>query len=102
LLTAQPIYPSSKVRARFSLPDGNSGIDLSGEIAWANPNGQSGMRFVELPDSLRSKLRQWVDNHAQDLPPEDPEPVSECKLSDLSLGACYVETESPFPEHSAV
>jgi hypothetical protein len=28
--------------------------------------------------------------------------VSECKLSDLSLGACYVETESPFPERSDI
>ena len=34
--------------------------------------------------------------------PEEPEAVSHCKLTDLSLGGCYVETESPFPQSSAV
>jgi hypothetical protein len=30
------------------------------------------------------------------------ETVPHCKLTDLSLGGCYVETDSPFPEHSLV
>ncbi len=28
--------------------------------------------------------------------------ASQCKLTDLSLGGCYVQTESPFPQSSAV
>ena len=28
--------------------------------------------------------------------------VNQCKLTDLSLGGCYVQTESPFPQSSAV
>jgi hypothetical protein len=32
--------------------------------------------------------------------PEDT--VPHCKLTDLSLGGCYVETDSPFPEHALV
>jgi hypothetical protein len=47
-------------------------------------------------------LREWVAANAPELPPDDPEPVSDCKLTDLSLGGCYVETSSPFPEHSGI
>ena len=101
VLAAQPLYPSATVSARFSLP-GGSEIEPHGEVAWANPNGQSGVRFTDISEPLRNTLRQWVAANAPELPPDDPEPVSECKLTDLSLGGCYVETSSPFPEHSGI
>lgn len=102
VLAAQPLYPSAAVSARFSLPGANSEIEPHGEVAWANPNGQSGVRFTDVSEPLRNTLRQWVAANAPELPPDDPEPVSECKLTDLSLGGCYVETSSPFPEHSGI
>jgi CheY-like chemotaxis protein/c-di-GMP-binding flagellar brake protein YcgR len=102
LLAAQPTYPSASITANFILPDANNEIEVRGEVAWANPNGQSGVRFVDLTDNLRSTLRTWVLAHAQEIPPEEPEPVAHCKLTDLSLGGCYVETESPFPERSGI
>jgi len=101
VLAAQPLYPSAPVSARFSLP-GAGEIEPHGEVAWANPNGQSGVRFTDIGEPLRNTLRQWVAANAPELPPDDPEPVSECKLTDLSLGGCYVETSSPFPEHSGI
>jgi len=102
VLAAQPLCPSAIISAHFTLPDQNNDIDVRGEVAWANPNGESGVRYVDVPENLRQLLRAWVATHAAELLPEDPEPVSECKLSDLSLGGCYVETESPFPEHSGI
>jgi CheY-like chemotaxis protein len=102
VLAAQPLCPAAVVNARFVLPDQTDEIDVRGEVAWANPNGESGVRYTNLPENLRQKLRQWVVASAAELLPEDPEPVSECRLSDLSLGGCYVETESPFPERSGI
>jgi CheY-like chemotaxis protein len=102
LLAAQPTYPSAAITANFVLPDSSNEIEVRGEVAWANPNGQSGVRFVDLTDNLRTTLQTWVLAHAQELPPEEPEPVAHCKLTDLSLGGCYVETESPFPERSGI
>lgn len=102
VLAAQPLYPSAVVRARFNLSQGMGTLDLHAEVAWANPNGQSGMRFVDIGESLRGKLRAWVAANAPELPPEEPEPVAHCNLSDLSTGGCYVETESPFPEQSGI
>lgn len=102
VLAAQPLCPSAAIAFRFTLPDGRTEVDARGEVAWANPNGQSGVRFVNLSENLRATLKHWVAANAPELPPEDSEPVSQCKLTDLSLYGCYVETESPFPERSRI
>lgn len=102
VLAAQPLCPGATIRANFNLPDSTTEIQASGEIAWASPNGQAGVRFIDLPENLRATLKAWVSANAPEIPPPDPEPVSQCKLTDLSLGGCYVETESPFPERSGI
>jgi len=102
MLAAQPLAPGSTVSAKFNLPDNNTEIQVNGEIAWASPNGQAGVRFLDVSESLRATLKTWVLANAPETPPPDPEPVSQCTLTDLSLGGCYVETESPFPERSGI
>jgi DNA-binding response OmpR family regulator len=102
VLAAQPLYPSANVTVHFTLDAPDVEAEVRGEVAWANPTGESGVRFVDLSESLRTNLRGWVTANAPELPPEDPEPVSQCKLTDLSLDGCYVETESPFPERSGI
>jgi CheY-like chemotaxis protein len=102
VLAAQPLCPSAIINAHFALPDQGVQMDVRGEVAWANPNGESGVRYIDLPENLRQTLKAWVVTSAAEFLPEDPEPVSECKLTDLSLGGCYVQTESPFPERSGI
>jgi c-di-GMP-binding flagellar brake protein YcgR len=102
VLVAQPLLPSALIRLKFNLPDGSAEIDAHAEVAWANPNGQSGVRFVDLPESQGEQLKTWLLANSPEVPLEEAEPVSLCKLTDLSLGGCYVETESPFPEQALV
>jgi CheY-like chemotaxis protein len=102
VLAAQPLLPTALIGLRFTLPDGSIEIDAHGEVAWANPNGQSGVRFLDIPASQAEQLKAWVDANTPDTTPEEAEPVSVCKLTDLSLGGCYVQSESPFPEHALV
>jgi hypothetical protein len=102
VLAAQPLHPAGLIGVRFTLPDGSLEVDAHAEVAWANPNGQSGVRFLDLSPAQRENLKAWVLANALDVPLDDAEPVSVCKLSDLSLGGCYVETESPFPESALV
>jgi CheY-like chemotaxis protein len=102
VLAEQPLCPAATIAVHFSLPQPDTEFEVRGEVAWANPNGESGVRFVDLAENLRTSIRAWVAANARELPPDDPEPVSQCKLSDLSLGGCYVETESPFPERSQI
>jgi CheY-like chemotaxis protein len=102
VLAAQPLCPGATLTAQFNLPESATEIQAGGEIAWASPNGQAGVRFIDLSETLRATLKSWVLANAPEIPPPDPEPVSQCKLTDLSLGGCYVETESPFPERSGI
>jgi len=102
VLAAQALSPGVTISGRFNLLDSNTDIQVSGEIAWASPNGQVGVRFIDLSEHLRDTLKTWVLANSPETPPPDPEPVSHCILTDLSLGGCYVETESPFPERAVV
>ncbi|MGH9512824.1 MAG: PilZ domain-containing protein [Terriglobales bacterium] len=103
LLTPAPIRPFSKPVVRFTLPLNRRRVEVRGEIRWANQSGQSGMRFVDMSEELRNTFVEFIDKHSPpELPAEEPWLDSECKLTDLSLAACYVETVSPFPERSVV
>lgn len=102
VLAAQPLEPTSLLGVRFSLPDGSLEIDAHGEVAWANPNGQSGVRFLDIPQEISGKLQAWLLANAPEIVPEESDPVAHCKLTDLSLGGCYVETNAPFPEGALI
>ncbi len=102
VLAAQPLLPAALIGLQFTLPDGSAEIDTHAEVAWANPNGQSGVRFLDLSESQVEQLKTWLLANTPDVPLEEADPVSVCKLTDLSLGGCYVETESPFPEQALV
>jgi CheY-like chemotaxis protein len=101
LLASTPFRSGAVLALEFALPGMAETGEYSGEVAWSNPNGQCGVRFLDLPQSSRTGLKEWVVANADSLPP-DPEPVAQCKLTDLSLGGCYVESESPFPEGSQI
>ncbi len=98
VLASKPLYCSSLFNASFTLPDLLSNLELPGEVVWANPNGESGICFAEVPENIRVELRTWLAGHARQTPPPEPVLRPDCKLSDMSLGGCYIETASPFPE----
>lgn len=102
VLTAAPQVPGALVNFRFALPDGSLEIQVHGQVAWAKPNGQAGVHFLDLDESVRSQLRAWLQAAATANGAGPEETVPHCKLTDLSLGGCYVETDSPFPEQALV
>jgi hypothetical protein len=84
----------------FRLPGSDKAIDVIGEVAWQNPSGQIGIRFSNLQVDLSHDLRYWLNQHSPDSEKDDP-PVR-CKLTDLSLGGCYLEIASPFPQWTRI
>jgi CheY-like chemotaxis protein len=101
VLAAKPLLFGSKVNVLFELPEGKS-IQTDAEVAWSTANGQSGLRFLETDPAMRADIGEWLAAHSHDALPEEADAVSHCKLTDLSLGGCYVQTESPFPQSSAI
>lgn len=85
----------SAFRVRFTLPgDSGAAIDTRGEVAWEGST-VVGVRFRDLAAEMSEPLKLWISR--QIMGAEADEPTVSCKLTDLSLSACYLQTESPFP-----
>jgi CheY-like chemotaxis protein len=78
----------------FTLPGTFVQIECRGEVAWEG-NHIIGIRFCDLSAGSAEELKQWIGRQLMGSDADEP-PVN-CKLTDLSLGACYLQTESPFP-----
>ena len=102
VLTAEPQIPGALLSFHFQLPDGGLAVAAHGEVAWANPNGQTGVRFVDLAETASAGLKAWLQAAANTTGTDASENVPHCKLTDLSLGGCYVQTDAPFPERALV
>jgi CheY-like chemotaxis protein len=102
VLTAETQFPGAVLGFSFQLADGSLQAAGQGQVAWANPNGQTGVHFVDISEEVVAQLKAWV-KAASNLAGAGPgETVPHCKLTDLSLGGCYVETDAPFPERALV
>jgi len=102
VLTAEAQFPGSLLNFRFQLPDGTLRVQAHGQVAWANPNGQTGVHFLDLDEATKNQLQVWLQAAATTQKEGPDETVPHCKLTDLSLGGCYVESDSPFPERALV
>lgn len=102
VLTPEAQIPGALLGFQFQLPDSPLAVSGHGQVAWANPNGQTGVHFVDLPETLVGELKTWLKAAATSLGTAPDETVPHCKLTDLSLGGCYVETDAPFPERALV
>jgi len=102
VLTAETQTAGSLMAFRFKLPDGAVEVDAHGQVVWANANGQTGVHFIDVAEPVKEKLRQWLKAAAVGAGASEDETVPHCKLTDLSLGGCYVQTDAPFPESALV
>src|SRR5205814_2365393 len=79
---------------RFAVPGTSDDIECKGEIAWEG-NQVQGIRFRDLSLQTSTQLKEWIGRQLAGADADEP-PVN-CKLTDLSTSACYLQTESPFP-----
>jgi len=82
---------------RFTLPQRLTPVEGRGVVAWSRSTGESGVRFETLSEDAHIALNAWLDSSAPAVSEHDATSGVLCKLTDLSLGACYVESASPFP-----
>jgi CheY-like chemotaxis protein len=102
VLTAEQQTPGALLAFHFQLPDGVLELNAHGQVAWANPNGQTGVHFLDVGDAEKTQLKEWLRAAASNVGSDPSEAVPHCKLTDLSLGGCYVQTDAPFPERALV
>ncbi len=84
----------------LELPGMNQKLEIDGELAWEGYQNRAGVRFTNTTDEQRNLLRQWLNSQLPE--PEQDDPPVNCRLTDLSLGGCYLTTSSPFPRRTRV
>jgi len=84
----------------FTLPGTEHEIQCTGEVAWQNAGRQAGLRFTDVTPETQRQIKEWLARHSPEFEEDDP-PVP-CKLTDLSLGGCYMELPVPFPLRARV
>jgi hypothetical protein len=52
--------PEQQVRLRFELRNPRVRIEARGEVAWSTSSGQCGIRFMDLPPSVRRQINEWL------------------------------------------
>jgi len=88
------------LRFALDLPGTDQKFEIHGELAWEGNQNRAGVRFTNIADEQRSLLRQWLNSQLPE--PEQDDPPVTCRLTDLSLGGCYLTTDSPFPRRTRV
>jgi hypothetical protein len=84
----------------FTLPGTQTSLELPAEFAWEGTADQAGLRFQQISPEATRQLREWLKQNSPEAEPDDP-PIR-CQLTDLSVGACYLEIASPFPASTRV
>jgi hypothetical protein len=59
-----PIEAHSIVPLHLSLGEPTAYLETTGYVAWADALGRAGVRFSELPDKSRERLREWLTVNA--------------------------------------
>jgi DNA-binding response OmpR family regulator len=94
------VAKESLLQFSFELPGIKQMLEIHGEVAWEGNGSQAGVRFKNPTEEQRNIIRQWLNSQLPE-PEQDDPPVS-CRLTDLSLGGCYLTTNSPFPRGTRV
>src|SRR4029077_6192031 len=104
LQSERRLPPRCKVYFHFSLPGDKSTVRLSGDVVWQDSSGRLGIRFVDVPQTSRLTMNEWIKSSQARLAkaernapkpnpspnpskePQPPEPV-ETRLAGLGLSA---------------
>lgn len=86
---------SNGLRVQFTLPGSSQPIECAAQFAWENVDGVAGVRFVDVSEDVSKQLKEWMLTQSPEGDRDDPPTV--CKLTDLSLGGCYLAVTAPFP-----
>jgi CheY-like chemotaxis protein len=92
--------PAGRWELSFTLPGSAAPLKVVAEFAWEGTGTQVGLRFQNPTPEVARELREWLGRNSPDAEKDDP-PMA-CRLTDLSMGGCYLEIASPFPAATRV
>jgi PilZ domain len=66
-----PLRQHQRVRLRFELRFPRLRVETYGQVSWATPSGQCGIRFVDLPVRARRHINEWIFSNLLDAAARD-------------------------------
>jgi hypothetical protein len=64
LITSERIPKATRIYFEFALPGQERPVRLSGEVAWQDSGGRTGIRFVDVPQASRRLIQSWLQLQA--------------------------------------
>lgn len=61
--TDNRLPPACKVYFEFALPGQRQLVRLSGEVAWQDSSGRTGIRFLDVPQASRRLMQTWLQQN---------------------------------------
>jgi CheY-like chemotaxis protein len=58
--------PTSKVYFQFQLPSQKATVRLSGQVVWQDWNGRAGVQLVDVPQTSRRIISEWLQKNLDD------------------------------------
>jgi len=55
-----PLRVNQEVSLRFELLNPRARVEARGRVAWADPQGQAGMEFLDITERSRHMLKDWI------------------------------------------
>jgi hypothetical protein len=77
------LLPQQQMRLRFDLRSPRLHVETEGQVIWANPSGECGMEFVNLPARMAQQIDEWIFCNLLD-------------IADRHAGAMFTSLMSPF------
>jgi len=69
-----PLRQEQRVRLRFELRFPRLRVEAHGQVTWANPTGQCGIRFIDLPARTGRQINEWIFSNLLDSVAHDANP----------------------------
>jgi PilZ domain-containing protein len=96
-----PLRQHQRVRLRFELRFPRLHVETYGQVSWASPSGQCGIRFVDLPVRTRRQINEWIFSNLLDAVARDAgHPGSMFGASVVSIARDKNAREETAPEES--
>ena len=61
IISDHPLAFSEPVKLKFTLPKVKASIHAAGKVAWADKQGNAGIRFMQIEPQVQKQLQLWVE-----------------------------------------
>lgn len=65
LILREALPKGATPHLKFSLPDSTLKFEVEAEVAWTDFKGIAGIRFLNVPNSTKAELEQWLDERME-------------------------------------